>query len=135
MDEPFGAVDAMTREAMQAEFEKIIAETGQTVVFITHSIDEALTLADRVVMVSNRPGRVKEIIDVAMTALSPTGASHRLDDLATRTEAAGGRVLGVRRRLPAEIDDADDLPVPAATLVQLMGWAERLDLPRPGHDP
>jgi NitT/TauT family transport system ATP-binding protein len=64
MDEPFGAVDAMTREAMQAEFEKIIAETGQTVVFITHSIDEALTLADRVVMVSNRPGRVKEIIDV-----------------------------------------------------------------------
>lgn len=64
MDEPFGAVDAMTREAMQAEFEKIIAETGQTVFFITHSIDEALTLADRVVMVSNRPGRVKEIIDV-----------------------------------------------------------------------
>jgi NitT/TauT family transport system ATP-binding protein len=64
MDEPFGAVDAMTREAMQAEFEKIIAETGQTVVFITHSIDEALTLADRVVMVSNRPGRVKEIINV-----------------------------------------------------------------------
>jgi NitT/TauT family transport system ATP-binding protein len=64
MDEPFGAVDAMTREAMQAEFEKIIEETGQTVVFITHSIDEALTLADRVVVVSNRPGRVMEIVDV-----------------------------------------------------------------------
>jgi NitT/TauT family transport system ATP-binding protein len=64
MDEPFGAVDAMTREAMQAEFEKIIAETGQTVFFITHSIDEALTLADRVVVVSNRPGTVKEIVDV-----------------------------------------------------------------------
>jgi NitT/TauT family transport system ATP-binding protein len=64
MDEPFGAVDAMTREAMQAEFEKIIAATGQTVFFITHSIDEALTLADRVVVVSNRPGTVKDIVDV-----------------------------------------------------------------------
>ena len=64
MDEPFGAVDAMTREAMQAEFEKIIAETRQTVFFITHSIDEALTLADRVIVVSNRPGRVREIVDV-----------------------------------------------------------------------
>ena len=64
MDEPFGAVDAMTREAMKAEFEKIIAGTGQTVFFITHSIDEALTLADRVVVVSNRPGRVKEIVEV-----------------------------------------------------------------------
>jgi len=64
MDEPFGAVDAMTREAMQAELEKIIAASGQTVVFITHSIDEAVALGDRVVVVSSRPGRIKEIIDV-----------------------------------------------------------------------
>lgn len=64
MDEPFGAVDAMTREAMQAEFEKIIADTRQTVFFITHSIDEALTLADRVVVISNRPGTIKEIVNV-----------------------------------------------------------------------
>jgi len=64
MDEPFGAVDAMTREAMQAEFEKIIAVTRQTVVFITHSIDEAVTLGDRVVVVSNRPGRIKEVVDI-----------------------------------------------------------------------
>ncbi|MCU1546879.1 MAG: transporter related protein, partial [Homoserinimonas sp.] len=64
MDEPFGAVDAMTREAMQAEFEKIIAETGQTVVFITHSIDEAVTLGDRVIVISSRPGKIKEIVDV-----------------------------------------------------------------------
>jgi NitT/TauT family transport system ATP-binding protein len=64
MDEPFGAVDAMTREAMQAEFEKIIAETGQTVFFITHSIDEAVALADRVVVVSSRPGHIKEIVDI-----------------------------------------------------------------------
>ncbi|MBF8184233.1 ABC transporter ATP-binding protein [Nonomuraea sp. K274] len=64
MDEPFGAVDAMTREAMQAELERIIAETRQTVVFITHSIDEAITLGDRIVVVSNRPGTIREIIDV-----------------------------------------------------------------------
>ncbi len=82
MDEPFGAVDAMTREAMQAEFEKIIAETGQTVVFITHSIDEALTLADRVVLVSNRPGRVKEIIDVDLPR-------SRFDEGVKRSERFG----------------------------------------------
>jgi NitT/TauT family transport system ATP-binding protein len=64
MDEPFGAVDAMTREAMQAEFERIIAQTRQTVVFITHSIDEAVMLGDRVAVISNRPGRIKEVVDI-----------------------------------------------------------------------
>ena len=64
MDEPFGAIDAMTREAMQAELERIIADTHQTVVFITHSIDEAIQLADRVVVVSERPGTIREIVPV-----------------------------------------------------------------------
>jgi NitT/TauT family transport system ATP-binding protein len=64
MDEPFGAVDAMTREAMQAEFEKIIAKTKQTVIFITHSIDEAVMLGDRVAVISNRPGRIKDVVDI-----------------------------------------------------------------------
>ncbi len=63
-DEPFAAIDAMTREAMQGELERFVAKTGQTVVFITHSIDEAITLADRVVVISYRPGRIKEIVDV-----------------------------------------------------------------------
>jgi NitT/TauT family transport system ATP-binding protein len=49
---------------MQAEFEKIIAATGQTVFFITHSIDEAVALADRVIVISSRPGKVKEIINI-----------------------------------------------------------------------
>ncbi|GAA3166428.1 ABC transporter ATP-binding protein [Blastococcus jejuensis] len=65
-DEPFGAVDAMTREAMQGELERILAATGQTVVLITHSIDEAITLADRVVVVSHRPGTVLEVVDVPL---------------------------------------------------------------------
>ena len=63
-DEPFAAIDAMTREAMQAELERIVMETRQTVVFITHSIDEAITLGDRIAVISRRPGRIKEVIDV-----------------------------------------------------------------------
>jgi len=63
-DEPFAAIDAMTREAMQGELERFVAKTHQTVIFITHSIDEAITLADRVVVISFRPGRIKEIVDV-----------------------------------------------------------------------
>ena len=59
MDEPFAALDAKTREFMQGELEQIIAESWQTVIFITHSIDEAIALADRIV-VSARPGRVRE---------------------------------------------------------------------------
>ena len=63
-DEPFAAIDAMTREAMQAELERIVAQSNQTVIFITHSIDEAITLADRVVVISYRPGQIKEIVNI-----------------------------------------------------------------------
>jgi NitT/TauT family transport system ATP-binding protein len=63
-DEPFAAIDAMTRQAMQSELERFVAKTGQTVIFITHSIDEAITLADRIVVISFRPGRIKEVVDV-----------------------------------------------------------------------
>lgn len=64
MDEPFGALDAMTREVMQAEFEKILSKTKQTVIFITHSIDEAITMGDRIVVMTAGPGRIKTILDV-----------------------------------------------------------------------
>ena len=63
-DEPFAAIDAMTREAMQAEMERIVMETGQTCVFITHSIDEAILLGDRVIVISYRPGKIKEVVEV-----------------------------------------------------------------------
>ncbi|QYG95429.1 ABC transporter ATP-binding protein [Iamia sp. SCSIO 61187] len=79
MDEPFGALDEMTREHMQAELQRIRAELGTTVVFVTHSIPEAVYLADRVVVMSPRPGRITEVIPVA---LGPT----RSDE--TRAEPA-----------------------------------------------
>lgn len=63
-DEPFGALDAMTREVLQGQLEQLVMESGQTVVFITHSIDEAIALGDRVAVISNRPGTVREIIDI-----------------------------------------------------------------------
>ena len=60
MDEPFGAVDAQTREQLQEELLKIWAKTDTTVIFVTHSIDESIYLSDRVVVMHSRPGRIKE---------------------------------------------------------------------------
>ena len=64
MDEPFGAIDAQTREFMQEELMRIWQEERKTVIFITHDLDEAVLLADRVLLMSRGPGRIRELIDV-----------------------------------------------------------------------
>jgi len=64
MDEPFAALDAQTRETLQGELLRIWRATGKTIVFITHGIDEAVVLGQRVAVMTSRPGRIKEIIDI-----------------------------------------------------------------------
>jgi NitT/TauT family transport system ATP-binding protein len=64
MDEPFAALDAQNRVILQAELVRIWEETGKTVVYITHSIDEALLLGDRTVVMTAQPGRIKQVIDI-----------------------------------------------------------------------
>ncbi|MBC9225607.1 ATP-binding cassette domain-containing protein [Aeromicrobium sp. 636] len=66
MDEPFGALDAQTRERLQEELIRIWEHTGTTVVFITHDIEEAVFLGQRVAVMSGRPGRIKEIVTVSL---------------------------------------------------------------------
>jgi NitT/TauT family transport system ATP-binding protein len=64
MDEPFAALDAQTRETLQGELLRIWRTTGKTIVFITHGIDEAVVLGQRVAIMTSRPGRIKQVIDV-----------------------------------------------------------------------
>ena len=64
MDEPFGSVDAQTKQRLHGELLDIWRETGKTVMFVTHDVEEAVTLADRVVVLTGSPGSVHEVVDV-----------------------------------------------------------------------
>jgi NitT/TauT family transport system ATP-binding protein len=75
MDEPFGALDAQTRVLLQEELERIWHADAKTVVFITHDIEEALFLSDRVLVMSARPGRI--IADIGVDAARPRGTAWR----------------------------------------------------------
>ncbi|MFD7324072.1 ABC transporter ATP-binding protein [Streptomyces sp. NPDC059875] len=72
MDEPFAALDAQTRESLQDELLRIWQRTGKTVVFITHSIDEAVYLGQRVAVMTSRPGRIKQVVPVALDSRTST---------------------------------------------------------------
>ena len=87
MDEPFGALDAQTRRVMQEELLKLLGETKKTVLFVTHAIDEAIVLADRVVVMTARPGQVKALLGVDLprprerTSPEFNELYRRMDDL------------------------------------------------------
>jgi NitT/TauT family transport system ATP-binding protein len=89
MDEPFGALDAQTREQLQEDFLKIWSQTGATVVFVTHSIDEALLLSDRIFVFNTAPGRIRTIVE------SPLAAERLGSDV--RTHPDFGRYRGELR--------------------------------------
>ncbi|MFP3040478.1 ABC transporter ATP-binding protein [Treponema primitia] len=81
MDEPFAALDAQTRETLQDELLRIWEETGKTIVFITHSIDEAVYLGQRVAVMTSKPGRIKQVIDIPLPS-----SRQNIDDLRSDPE-------------------------------------------------
>jgi len=100
LDEPFGSLDALTRGYLQEELLGIVRRTGTTAVLVTHDIDEALLLADRLVVMSSRPGRVKSEIAV------PFGEERSMDSVVA--DPAYGRIrTAVRRLLRPEVGDLD----------------------------
>jgi NitT/TauT family transport system ATP-binding protein len=64
MDEPFGALDGLTREQLQVDLQRLWQTSGKTVVFVTHSISEAVFLSDRVVVMTPRPGRIRQVLRI-----------------------------------------------------------------------
>jgi NitT/TauT family transport system ATP-binding protein len=102
MDEPFGALDAMTRDDLNLELARIWNDTRKTVIFITHSIAEAIFLSDRVVMMDRNPGRIVEIIDIDLPRPRP---------LAVRETPEFGRYVAHIRHLFASLGIMkDDTP-------------------------
>src|ERR1700757_2187433 len=91
MDEPFGALDAQTREQLQEDFLKIWSQSGATVIFVTHSIDEALILSDRIFVLGTAPGRIRAVVE------SPVAAGRLNGDL--RSHHAFGQCRAALREM------------------------------------
>src|SRR2546425_12348704 len=99
-DEPLAALDAQTRRVLQDELARIWAETGKTFIYVTHSLQEAVLLGGRIVVMTARPGRVKEIIDVRLPrprSLTGRQEAEILGRLDQRLRRGGGRALGGER--------------------------------------
>ncbi|MEW2381205.1 ABC transporter ATP-binding protein [Micromonospora sp. NPDC047707] len=103
MDEPFSALDALTREELSGELQRVHMETSATVVFVTHSIDEAVLLADRVVVLSPRPGRIRSVVDVAVPRPRTLGRNAHLADVAQ--VSADLHELLMEKDMPAPAED------------------------------
>jgi NitT/TauT family transport system ATP-binding protein len=100
MDEPFGALDALTREEMTLELMRILGTSPKTVVFVTHSISEAILLADRVVVMTPRPGRIAEVISVNVARPRNFGMES-LDEFQRTAGRIRDHIFGHRRAVAA----------------------------------
>lgn len=90
MDEPFGSLDAQTRNIMQGELLKITERTDTTIIFVTHSVDEAVYLSDRVVVLTKRPAKIKEIVNI---------------DLPRPRDRASSEFIKLRKHILTELED------------------------------
>jgi NitT/TauT family transport system ATP-binding protein len=126
MDEPFAALDAQTRDSLQEELLRIWQRTGKTIVFITHGIDEAVYLGQRVAVMTSRPGRIKEIVDIGLDT------RRAEDDVRSSPEFAEYRHR-VWSLLHDEVDAAARLERGAARQAPIAGSAAADRLPT-SHD-
>jgi NitT/TauT family transport system ATP-binding protein len=97
MDEPFGALDAQTRTIMQEDLSEMFLTERRTVLFITHSVDEAIYLGDRVVIMTARPGKIKKIIPITRDSLIPDRRKMSYDEVVNLKEFLGlkGEIWGL----------------------------------------
>lgn len=111
MDEPFGALDEMTRERMQTELARIRVETGAAVIFVTHSIPEAVFLSDRVVVMSPRPGRIREVLTTGL-GVARGEALREADAFYAQVSAVREALHGVEGAEGGAVDAAAGSAVP-----------------------
>ncbi len=103
MDEPFGALDAQTRETLQLELLKIKEETRKTVIFITHSIEEAVFLADKTAIMTASPGVIKEVVDIPLSYETRLSDEFRVSEEFTRLKQKLWSLLKVEVRKSQEL--------------------------------